>query len=289
MVVDSVRINTESADIQEEPLFFCMQVGYAANFAAIWGGLAMKCSVIWRVVPVAAMLLSGCGQSIRALDARDRSEPLMQRAQVALSTGDVDGAAALYAEALDDNPRAARGHLDLAFLLHDSLKDYVAAIYHYRQYLRLRPETEKSEMIQNRIRLAQQAFAARVLPEDREGGRTIQRLEREVGALTRRVGELQTENQALTEQAAELRMAQGRGREVSAPRGPVGGGGATPTETEQFYIVKPGDTLSSIAMRVYGDAGRWRDIIAANKAVLGNGDLVKVGQRLKIVKENEDG
>ena len=31
---------------------------------------------------------------------------------------------------------------------------------------------------------------------------------------------------------------------------------------------------------------RANDIVAANRAVLGNGDLVKVGQRLKIVKED---
>ena len=51
------------------------------------------------------------------------------------------------------------------------------------------------------------------------------------------------------------------------------------------YVVKPGDTLSSIAVSMYGDAARWRDIVKENRSVLGNSDLVRVGQRLKIAKE----
>ncbi len=237
----------------------------------------------WLLLLV-ALTLAGCSRDIRTLDERDRSLPLMQRAGAAAATGDVEGAADLYRQALESDPDAARAHLDLAFLLHDTIKDYVGAIYHYRGYLRLRPGTEKGDMIENRVRLAEQALAARVLPEDRDVGRTIKHLEQEVSALRKRVGELKAENAALSRQLAERPVAPIAGevvtdRETSAPA-PA----ATGREVLE-YVVKPGDTLSSIAVRLYGDAAKWRDIVKANRDVLGNGDLVRVGQRLRVVKE----
>jgi len=229
-------------------------------------------------------ILLGCGRDIRSLDERDRSLPLMQRAAATAATGDAEGAADLYRQAVSAAPSAARAHLDLAFLLHDTMKDYVGAIYHYRAYLRLRPSTEKAVMIKNRVRLAEQALAARVLPEDREVGRTIKRLEREVSALRKRAGELEAENESLARQLAERPVVvptEGASAGPAVPLvAPTDGGGSVIE-----YVVEPGDTLSSIAIRMYGDAAKWRDIVEANKAVLGNGDLVKVGQRLRIVKE----
>ena len=238
-----------------------------------------------RVLMLAGIaVLLGCGRDIRRLDERDRSLPLMQRAGAAAATGDVEGAADLYRQALASDPDAARAHLDFAFLLHDTLKDHVGAIYHYRGYLRLRPDTQKADMINNRLRLAKQALAATVLPEDREVGRTMRRLEQEVSALRMRVGELKAENAALNKQLAERPLevpaeSSARQETVSVAEPMSAGSGVTD------YVVKPGDTLSSIAVRMYGDAARWRDIVEANRAVLGDGDLVRVGQRLKIVKE----
>ncbi len=229
-------------------------------------------------------LLVGCGRDIRRLDERDRSLPLMQRARAAASTGDVEGAANLYRQALVSDPGAARAHLDLAFLLHDTMKDYVGAIYHYRGYLHLRPDTQKADMIKNRMRLAEQALAARVLPEDRQVGRTIKRLEQEVSSLRKRVGELKAENVVLKKQLAERPVAPPVPNRVVDPEPSIVRPSVAATRTTE-YVVKPGDTLSSIAVRMYGDAAKWRDIVKANKAVMGSGDLVKAGQRLRIPNE----
>ena len=51
------------------------------------------------------------------------------------------------------------------------------------------------------------------------------------------------------------------------------------------YVVKPGDTLSEIALYFYGNGTEpyWRRIYDANKAVIGNDpDLIKPGEVLKI-------
>lgn len=47
------------------------------------------------------------------------------------------------------------------------------------------------------------------------------------------------------------------------------------------YITRPGDTLPRIAERVLGEAGRWEELLAANKSVAGDGPLAP-GLRLKI-------
>lgn len=51
---------------------------------------------------------------------------------------------------------------------------------------------------------------------------------------------------------------------------------------KRTYTVQRGDTLSRIALKVYGDATRWHGIQAANSDVLGNSVNVRVGQVLVI-------
>jgi len=53
---------------------------------------------------------------------------------------------------------------------------------------------------------------------------------------------------------------------------------------ETIYEVKPGDTLGAIAQRFYGKASLYPKIFEANRDILSNPDLIKVGQKLKIPK-----
>ena len=48
------------------------------------------------------------------------------------------------------------------------------------------------------------------------------------------------------------------------------------------YTVVAGDSLSKIAKKIYGDAGRWKEIWEANKDKVKNPDLIHPGQELKI-------
>lgn len=50
------------------------------------------------------------------------------------------------------------------------------------------------------------------------------------------------------------------------------------------YVVQPGDTLSALAQRFYGKASLYPRIFEANRDILNNPDLIKVGQTLKIPK-----
>ena len=57
-----------------------------------------------------------------------------------------------------------------------------------------------------------------------------------------------------------------------------------PSGTEQFArrTIAPGETLSSIALRYYGTAARWPEILAANRDVLPDERSFVVGRTLRI-------
>ena len=51
---------------------------------------------------------------------------------------------------------------------------------------------------------------------------------------------------------------------------------------EKIHEVVSGDTLGAIAKTYYGNAGKYMKIFEANRDILDNPDLIKVGQKLKI-------
>jgi LysM repeat protein len=51
---------------------------------------------------------------------------------------------------------------------------------------------------------------------------------------------------------------------------------------QQTYTVQPGDTLSKIAQRYYGDASQYRKIFEANQDQLDDPNRIQVGQHLVI-------
>ncbi|MGB7295769.1 MAG: LysM peptidoglycan-binding domain-containing protein [Candidatus Aminicenantales bacterium] len=66
-------------------------------------------------------------------------------------------------------------------------------------------------------------------------------------------------------------------RPAPPPQAPV-------TEEVTTYVVQSGDTLSAIAQRFYGKASLYPKIFEANRNILNDPNLIKVGQSLKIPK-----
>lgn len=52
--------------------------------------------------------------------------------------------------------------------------------------------------------------------------------------------------------------------------------------TERYHMVASGDTLGHIAQKYYGKAGAYMKIFEANRDILDDPNLIKVGQKLKI-------
>lgn len=88
---------------------------------------------------------------------------------------------------------------------------------------------------------------------------------------------------------AQQRLADARGRQQERHQ-PVGGlshtGYPESSWRKEFelYVVKKGDSLSTISRQVYGDTNQWHRIQQANPIVLKNPELMHAGLVLRIPK-----
>ena len=68
------------------------------------------------------------------------------------------------------------------------------------------------------------------------------------------------------------------------PRPPAEAAPAPPAGAETIHVVVAGDTLGALAKKYYGKASLYMKIFEANKDILKNPDLIKIGQKLRIPK-----
>jgi len=115
---------------------------------------------------------AGCAKSgAAAREITERGSTLYRSAFAAEQSGEIDEAIRLYNKVLIEEPKSFSAHFQLATLLHDYKEDYVGAIYHYNQYLYLRPESDKSTLAKDRVRIAEQLLAPQIL---RKVGESVQ-------------------------------------------------------------------------------------------------------------------
>lgn len=126
----------------------------------------MKFSVWLFRSALAVMLfagLTGCfpsGQS--QMD--DEREPHFIEGKKAVNSMDYNGAIDEFEKAVEANPRNASAHFELGWLYEEKEPDPAAAIYHYEQFLKLRPNADTAEAVKQRIVNCKQDLAKAVLP-----------------------------------------------------------------------------------------------------------------------------
>ncbi|MCL1887410.1 MAG: LysM peptidoglycan-binding domain-containing protein [Kiritimatiellaeota bacterium] len=120
------------------------------------------------------VFFAGCRPDVGAREARERGLPLMRQAIEAERLGDLDKAAALYADSLMADPSAASAHLGLAIVLHEHAQDFLGAAYHYQRYLDLRPGSEKEEMVRGRVTLSEQLLTQQLVRRHGDAAGVVQ-------------------------------------------------------------------------------------------------------------------
>jgi len=108
----------------------------------------------------------------------------------------------------------------------------------------------------------------------------LQKLRQEQDALAQRLQQLEAENAAAKKQIQTLTWANEvlvkeldaayAGREAS-------GSASLPKGTRGLYVLRQGESLSRVAKAFYGDPGRWKNIVEANKDKIPDPDRVKAG------------
>jgi len=280
----------------------------------------MKKLLPWAALALAAVLavLSACAlrrahriTDLSRIDRRAAADQLFREARDAQLDGNATRARELYERLVSEEPANSLARLQLGILLQDSLNDPIEAMHEFDAYLRLAPESEKSEMVEERRRIAKdqavrlygkggdagapvdigaeakkavaavqarldaaQAALATAEAEREDFRRQAAQLQRQVASLQKRLDAFQGggPSSAPTHSLSEVFLSD------PLPDGEAAAGGAPALlDAPRTYRVKRGDTLWKIAQRAYGDASRNVDIRNANLDKIGPKDQLVEG------------
>ena len=272
---------------------------------------------------VLALTLAGCSENEHLASATEVDEPNYREGQALLKTGRKQEALAAFLKVVskrgDDAPES---HLEIGLLYLQHINDPLSAIYHFKKYLALRPNSPQAPLVRQRIDAATREFA-RTLPAQPLEGQP-QRVDL-VAALDR----MKQENDVLKQQLADLKAGRANASRVEGPEvRPVpassipsfnlsfdkvptvrtrpiaasASGANTPAPaavqstpaqsrplapptrpaTGRKHLVQPGDSLSKISMRYYGNRTRVHDIFALNRGVMKNETDLRPGMEIKL-------
>jgi LysM repeat protein len=198
-----------------------------------------------------------------------------------------------YEKLLATNPDFAKGHFEVALLYDDKLADPVMAVYHYRRFIELEPNSEKRQLVEDFIERAKVSLVAKLPQSAITDPAEVSRLRDQNAALMRenevlkaRVADL--ENAAAAASARTQTVTATEVEQVAQPMPPPTNVVVAPSppntgETpSRMHVVQKGDTLQAIALKYYGTRSAWTKIYEANKGALPNKDQIKVGQQLVI-------
>jgi tetratricopeptide (TPR) repeat protein len=277
-----------------------------------------------RLLPVLVAGLAlgwgGCSDSDRLAYASELDEPSYREGQAMLKSGRRQEALSAFLKVIDKrHDDAPESHLEVGLLYVQHINDPLSAIYHFRKYLALRPNSPQAPLVRQRINAAIREFA-RTLPAQPLESQP-QRID-----LVATLDRLKQENESLKQQLADAKAGRGlpaasgpAGHPVPATSTPPGinftveslptvstraptvapsrqtqapvvtppvsrqpGPAPTALTGPRKHIVRPGDTLSKLAQQYYNNRAKWRDIFAANRNVMKSESDIKVGTELKI-------
>jgi tetratricopeptide (TPR) repeat protein len=151
------------------------------------------------LVSAAGFLVTGCERTDNQTLSSEADEPNYRQGQQLVKQGRSQEALSAYLKVIAKRGESApESHLEARLLYLDQVKDPLAAIYHFRKYLELQPNSRQAVFVKGRIDVAKREFA-RTLP--------AQPLENQAERLDLfdQVDRLQRENEQLKAELATLR------------------------------------------------------------------------------------
>ncbi len=243
---------------------------------------------------------------------KETNETHFVRGQDELRRGNVSEAMSAFLKVVEKRKDAPESHFELGRIYLDNMNDPIQAIYHFKKFLELKPNSQISPMVRQLIDTAQKKFAAS-LPESpfesnvrrMELEELLQKLQKENLELKQKLDAAitQVDNLKATQKVSvssqkssrQLRTTttierqdrqsstnvnvvanQSSGQKTSSVVPKVN------RDVPATYTVQAGDTLSNISRKVYGRKSRWREIYDANRDRMATPESLRPGQVLRI-------
>lgn len=173
-----------------------------------------------RLLPLAAAValalgLAGCGDDGRRSYATETDEPYYRQAEQMKRAGRQQEALSAYLKVIekrgDDAPES---HLEAGLVYLHHIRDPIAAIYHFRKYLALRPNSPLAPQVKQRIDAAIRDFARTLPAQPLET--QLQRVD-----LIAAMDKLKLENDLLKQRIADLQAGRESGADIASAETPA--------------------------------------------------------------------
>lgn len=256
------------------------------------------------LVPVGALFFGtrGC-ESVFPHDAgyTESEDPDFLRGRELVSSGRDAEAMTVFQEIIRRYPNDAPESNMEAGLIAFRRSNFPLAIYHFTQYLSLRPDAAAASQKRARdlIDSSKKGFFEEILPLRGAGSESVSdglsvELQRKYQDVMRQNEQLKSEIAALRRQLDAAGTSRTPGNTVPVTAVPE----SEPIVAQPVVVEPPaepvrppvpathtvvaGDTLSAISQKYYGTPARWRDIYNANRVTMSSPGALKIGMVLKL-------
>ena len=227
----------------------------------------------------------------------EQRDPHFLQGMELLKEADPKGAAAAFEKALTTNPQSASAHFQLGLLFQESLNEPATAIYHYDRFLKLRPKSDRGDIVRQRSNNCKMELAKLFLiaPSSPSVQKELDKLKTEVERLGLENHQLRRQVELLTSQSPNRNPPAPTAAAPTppAPRIPLAASIApappstppTPAPAPKSakdpatrsHVVKSGDTPATIARQ---HSVKLEALLAANPGL--DPKRLKIGQTLTI-------
>ncbi|MDA1277255.1 MAG: LysM peptidoglycan-binding domain-containing protein [Verrucomicrobia bacterium] len=259
-------------------------IALAGAFVYVSGMTIVPSALFRRFACVAAILLLAACTNFTGNPLDDESNPDFQAGKRRISALDSRGAIESFEKALQTNPNSAQSHFELGLLYEKDVRDYGSAIYHFQKYMKLRPESNVSDMVLGRINSCKVELAKTVSFSlvSKNAFAEMTRLANENAALREQVMQLnmqiaRTSPVPPVGAIGESRSAPPQSLEHTARASPAAPLPAAPATSPRTHPIQRNETFFSLS-RKYGVT--VAALKAANPTVVP--ERLKVGQAITI-------
>ncbi len=269
---------------------------------------AMVVLAIAFVVVLYILSAGGCDLANEEAIVKETNEPHYQRAMEELRRGNHQEALSAFLKVTEKRKDAPESHLEIGRIYLNNMEDPIFAIYHFRKFLELLPNSSISPNVRKMIETASKRYAAS-LPEmpyennirrleleelwqkaQKENLELKQKLADAVDKLSKleseikkisynrnavQVSETKTKQQLPTPEVS--RKSTQRQQTSADKQKPV-----VVRDIPSTYVVQPGDTFSTISRKFFGTRSRWKDIYKANRDRCASPESLRGGQTIRI-------